>query len=116
MDENSEYIHELVLKVFDDLKSSVEHYQVEFIAFGKCYGEDQMYITVFFRTEEERNDAFADGVCNEIDRRFLELARPYDKKKLLSGEKRYIYYDSMENVNKNYEGKIQVYFADCKEK
>ena len=34
MDEK-EYIHQLVLKVFDELKDSIEHYQLEFIAFGK---------------------------------------------------------------------------------
>lgn len=111
MDEN-EYIHELVLKIFDDLKAGVEHYQLEFIAFGKCYGEQQMYITVFFNTEEERNDAFADGVSNEIDRRFFELAKPYDNKGVLNPDRKYIYYDSIENLNKNYQGKMPLYFAN----
>ena len=82
MDEK-DYIHEIVLKVFDTLTASIEHYQVEFVAFG-----------------------------NEIDRKFLELAKPYDKKKLLTSEQKYIYYDSMENVNKNYQGKLPLYFAD----
>jgi hypothetical protein len=109
--EDKDYIHELVLKVFDDLKNSVDHYQVEFIGFGKCYDGKQMYITAFFRTEEERNDAFADGVTNDIDRKFLELAAPYDKKKILNADQKYIFYDSMENVQKNYEGKMPLYFA-----
>ena len=111
MDEK-EYIHKLVLKVFDELKNSIEHYQLEFIAFGKCYKNMQMYITVFFHTEEERNDAFADGVCNQIDKKFLELAKPYDKKNILDSNRKYIYYDSMENLNKNYQGKMPVYFAE----
>ena len=111
MDEK-DYIQEIVLKVFDTLTASIEHYQVEFVAFGKCYGGEQMYMTVFFATEEERNDAFADGVTDEIDRKFLELAKPYDKKQLLTSEQKYIYYDSMENVNKNYQGKLPLYFAD----
>ncbi len=110
MDEN-EYIHELVLKVFEELKNSVEHYRVEFIGAGKCYDGVQMYITVFFRTDEERNDAFADGVTNDIDRKFLELASRFDKKKLLKPDRKYIYYDSMENLEKNYQGKMQLYFA-----
>ena len=111
MDEK-EYIHELVLKVFDQLKDSVEHYQLEFIGFGKCYDGVQMYITAFFKTNEERNDAFADGVCNDIDRKFLELARPYDKKKILTSDRKYIHYDSIENLNANYEGKMPLYFAE----
>ena len=103
MDEK-EYIHQLVLKVFDELKDSIEHYQL--------YKDVQMYITVFFHTEEERNDAFADGVCNQIDRKFLELAKPYDKENILNSNRKYIYYDSMENLNKNYQGKMPVYFAE----
>lgn len=111
MDEQ-EYIHELVLKVFEELKSSIEHYQLEFIAFGKRYDGIQMYITVFFETNEEKNDAFADGVSNEIDRKFLELAKPYDKENLLDSSRKYIYYDSMENLNKNYQGKMPLYFSE----
>lgn len=114
--EESTYIHELVLKVFDELKNSVEHYHLEFIGFGKCYDGIQMYITAFFQTEEERDDAFADGVCNDIDRKFLELAKPYDTEGRLSSDRKYIYYDSMENVEKNYEGKMPLYFAEEAEK
>lgn len=110
MDQN-EYIHELVLKVFDQLKGAVEHYELEFIAFGKCFDDEQKYITVFFKTEEEKNDAFADGVSNNIDRRFYELAKKYDKKRVLSPETKYIHYDSFENLNANYEGKMPLYFA-----
>lgn len=110
-EKENEYIHEIVLKVFETLKEGVEHYDVEFIAFGKMHGEQQMYITVFFHTEEERNDAFADGVTNDIDRRFLQLAKPYDTKNILTSDRKYIFYDSMENVKKNYEGKMQLYFS-----
>ena len=62
-------------------------------------------------TTEEKNDAFADGVSNNIDRRFLELAKKFDKKKVLSPEKKYIHYDSFENLEINYEGKMPLYFA-----
>ena len=46
MDEK-DYIHEIVLKVFDTLTASIEHYQVEFVAFGKCYGGANVYDCLF---------------------------------------------------------------------
>ncbi len=104
-------IHKLVLKVFDELKNGIDHYKLEMIAFGKCYRGEPMYMTIFFDTDAERNDAFADGVCNQIDRKFYELAKPYDKKNVLVHGKKYIYYDSLENVEKNYQGKMPLYFA-----
>ena len=106
-----DYIHKIVLKVIGDLKLNFsEHYDIEFIACANKNMDEFKYITAFFRTEDEKGDAFADGLCNLIDRQFVNLSMEYDKKNIITNEKKYIVYDSIENLNKNYEGKMQLYF------